>query len=110
MLYRKCPECGSKTLKIPLVSADYICRKCVSVFRIAPWFKFVAVAIEVVVFLFILKLCFSLLGGDKVSLIEFGILLYLVIPFVGAILVTIATKYLGALRLKGVKGLRRGNS
>lgn len=110
MRFRKCPECGNKTLKIPLISSDFICRECVSVFRISSWFRVVAVALEVFVFLLLLQVCFSLLGGASISLVEFGLLLYILLPLGGAMLVAVVTKYFGALSLKGVKGLRRGNS
>jgi hypothetical protein len=69
-----------------------------------------AVALEIVVFLLLLLLCFSLLGSSGISLIEFGLLVYVLIPTGGAILVAIITKYFGSLSLTGVKGLRRGNS
>ncbi len=110
MLCRKCPECGKKTLKIPVVSSSYICRECVSVFGISSWFKAVAVFVEIFVFLLLLQVCFSLLGNASISLVEFGLLLYILVPLAGAIIVALITKYFGALSLKGVKGVRRGNS
>ena len=110
MLFRKCPECGNKSLRVPFFSTNYICRECVSVFRISTWFKVLAVVLEIIVFLFLLQACFSLLGSSSISLIEFGLLLYILIPLGGAVVVAIITKYFGSLSLKGVKGLRRGNS
>lgn len=110
MRFRKCPECGNRTLRVPFFSPDYICRECVSVFRISSWFKVLAVVLEIFVFLALLQICFSLLSSASISLIEFGLLLYILIPLGGAIVVAIITKYFGSQSLKGVKGLRRGNS
>jgi hypothetical protein len=110
MLKRICPECGNKTLEVPIVSSNFICNDCASIFHLSPWVRVLAVVIEIVVFLLLLELCFSLLGSSTISILEFGVLIYLVIPFIGAIIVAFLSRRCGVLVLKGVKGLRRGNS
>lgn len=107
MIRRKCPECKNRTLKIPLISSDYICRKCISVFRVSWYSRLVAIALQIFLFYGLFRLSITLLGSQNISLIEFGALLYVVIPLFGAFVVALIVKYFGPLTLGGVKGARR---
>lgn len=110
MLYRKCPECGNQSLKIPIFSSSYVCRKCISIFKVPVWFKAILVVVSIFLFLALLQVLFHLLGNSALSLIEFGALIYLAVPLAVSALIKLISMYFGPLVLIGVKGKVRGNS
>ncbi|MFV8784442.1 hypothetical protein ACNKU7_18655 [Microbulbifer sp. SA54] len=110
MLKRNCPECKKKTLEIPLFSAAYICRNCVSIFQVHGWFKFVLIFGAVLLYLLLLQAVLALLENESINLIGFGAVTYLVVPLVISLVLKIAKMYFGPLKLSGVKGKVRGNS
>ena len=110
MLYRLCPECKNKTLRIPLVSSAYICRECVSVFTLHTWQKMLYRVVMAVVLVATSYVALLLLVGGKVSLAGYAGLVYLGLPLVGSIACKMYCMYFGKLKLSGVKGRLRAST
>ena len=100
MIYRQCPLCAHKSLKVTLFRSDLICRECVSVFRLSTRFKTFSIVVGFFVFLLFLKLSFWWLSGGAISLIGFDFIFYIVTPLLVTLSVTFLVKYFGVLSLK----------
>ena len=100
MLKRKCPNCSRKTLSVPVLSNNYVCSECVSIFH-QPWWAnlleaMVASALGTAAFFYLL-FYFS----------WFGIFVVLVIL---PLLVDQLFRKFGPVKLGGVKGALRKRS
>jgi DNA-directed RNA polymerase subunit RPC12/RpoP len=100
MLRRKCPNCSKKTLKVPVLSNNYICSECVAIFH-QPWW---ANMLEVVVA--------SMLGTSAFFYLLFNFswvglaAVFLVLP----LLVDQLFRRFGPVKLGGVRGALRKRS
>ena len=97
MFHRQCPKCEKKTLRIPFVSEWFTCETCSSVFALSnkhKWlYKFGAVPISLLAIYGV----FQLLEFGQLSLVGFGLLIYLIIPIASSFLLKVCCLYWGKL-------------
>lgn len=100
MIKRACPECGKKSIRVPFISNTFVCRECISVFKVSG----LVLALE--------SLFGSLVGTVSLYFIIFSsnwlIALILVLGFVAA--VHFSFNRFGKLKLAGIKGFRRAKN
>lgn len=100
MLKRKCPNCSKKSLRVPVLSNNYVCSECVSIFN-QTWLAnlietIVASAIGTAAF-FYLVFYFSWIAV---------FVIFIVLP----VLVDQVFRRLGPIKVGGVKGVLRKRS
>ena len=100
MLRRKCPHCSKKSLKVPILSNNYVCSECVSIYHQPWWANFIEAmlgsAIGTAAF-FYLFFYFSWLAL---------FVIFVVLP----LLVDQVFRKFGPIKLGGVKGALRRRS
>ena len=111
MLKRSCPECGKKTLSIPLLSTDYICRECTFIFYVPFVVKVILNLCVGIASIFIAYTLIEIMDQGVISLVTFGFLKFLVLPFFATVIIKLVKMYFVPLQIGGVKGaVRRKNS
>ena len=110
MLYRVCPECKNKTLRVPLVAESFICRECVSIFTLSFRQK---VLYKIVMAIAVVGLSYGALhfvAEGELSIVNYAFLSYIALPIIGYLACKIYCMYFGKLTLSGIKGRLRANT
>ena len=100
MKKRICPECGKKSINVPLISNTFVCRECTSVFKVSG----LVLALESLVGALVGTVSFYFIIFSSNWLVSF----ILVLGFVAV--AHWAFNRFGQLKLTGIKGFRRAKN
>lgn len=109
MLKRKCPECGRRSIKVPLIDKNYTCYECVSRFDRDKLFVVFINVISLIVLAVVLTLLLNLEKFFSGSLHYYLTVFFLPSLFTW-LFIYIVTRFFVPLKLSGVKGKVRDNS
>ncbi|WP_444908210.1 hypothetical protein ACJJIR_09855 [Microbulbifer sp. SSSA008] len=93
-----------------MFSTTFICRNCVSIFKVRGWFKFVQIVGAGFLYFLILQAALTLLEDARFNRIGFVVVTFLVAPLVISVVSKTMKMYVAPLQLAGVKDKVRGNS